>query len=314
MRSCSASVSRTSAGVAIERVERRAQPRERRAQLVAGVGGEAPGRLQRPRGRLGGGVQAGEHLVEGARERADLVGPLVLGERRGEVLGAADARRAVAQARERAHGDAGQQPGERPRQHQGQHAQPEDLAADPGHAVLDGGEGREDLHPDAPALARRHGERAPVAARDRHGAQAVLAGQRGRVGGHVAPPADDLAVDRELHEGPRPRQQALVGRAAGPSSPAEALRAQDLAREARGARGEVGVDRRAAVALDRGQQRRARHQAAQREREHRRHREPGAQAARQPWPARAQTWRTHPTPRTVRMMRRSPTASSLRRR
>ena len=63
--------------VARERVEVRAQGGERRAQLVAGVGGEAAGRLERARHRRRGGLQPGEHRVERAGERADLVGALV---------------------------------------------------------------------------------------------------------------------------------------------------------------------------------------------------------------------------------------------
>jgi hypothetical protein len=67
--------------VARERVERRAQAGQRRAQLVAGVGGEAPRGQQRLLERVGRRAQPREHRVEVARERADLVGALVLGQR-----------------------------------------------------------------------------------------------------------------------------------------------------------------------------------------------------------------------------------------
>ena len=88
-------------GVAVEGVEVGAHAGERGAQLVTGVGGEAAGRVQRALQRLGRRAQAREHLVERAGERAHLVGPLVVGQRRGEVVGVADPRGAGAQARER---------------------------------------------------------------------------------------------------------------------------------------------------------------------------------------------------------------------
>ena len=100
IRSCSAAMSRDErgalgggeVGVAGERVEVRAQAGERRAQLVAGVGGEAARRVQGALRRRRRGPQAREHLVERAGERADLDRPLVVGQRRAEVRGAAHAR------------------------------------------------------------------------------------------------------------------------------------------------------------------------------------------------------------------------------
>ena len=119
MRSCSAVMSAhervallaRELGVAGERVELGAQRGQRRAQLVAGVGGEAPRRLERALGGGARGAEAREHLVERARELAHLVGrALLVGQRGREVLGAADARGAAAQPRERAHRERGQPP------------------------------------------------------------------------------------------------------------------------------------------------------------------------------------------------------------
>ena len=59
---------------------------QRRAQLVAGVGGEAAGRLERALGGGGRRAEALEHRVQRAGERADLLRPLVVGQRRREVL------------------------------------------------------------------------------------------------------------------------------------------------------------------------------------------------------------------------------------
>ena len=109
-------------GVAGERVELGAQRGQRRAQLVAGVGGEAAGRLERALGLRARRAEPREHRVERPGELAHLVGrPAVVGERRREVLGAADAGGAAAQPRERAHRERGQPPGgERGQRERGQ--------------------------------------------------------------------------------------------------------------------------------------------------------------------------------------------------
>ena len=131
-------------------------------------------------------------------------------------------------------------------------------------------------------------------------------GSAGGRGGDVAAALDDPVADRQLDERAAAREQRLALAARQPAGRSEAV---GRAHKARGAVAQVAVDLVAAVALDRGQQQRARHDAPQRQRGQRRQRDPRAQA-----PGRPHDRRTQPTPRTVRSTRGSPAASSLRRR
>ena len=282
MRSCSAAISSTicvrcaagRSGLRPSASRLGAQPGERRAQLVAGVGREASGRGERALGGLRRRPQAREHRVERVRERAHLVGAVVLGQALVEVACAAHARGARAQALERAHGDRREGPGhetaEREREQPDEHDEPP-RAPD---ALVDGREAGEQLQARL-ARAERDGQRAPVATADRHGPQAVALRQRGRARGDVAAALDDPVADRQLDERAAAREQWLALAARQPAGRSEAV---GRAHEARGAVAQVAVDLVAAVALDRGQQQRARHEAPQRQRGQRRQRDPRAQA------------------------------------
>ena len=213
MRSCSALLSRSSAsalglgqaGVALERVEVRPQAGQRRAQLVAGVGGEAARRGHR-------GLQPREHPVERAGERADLVGALV-GQRRGEVLRARHARGAGLQARERAHGERAEEPGGEAGEDEREQADQQDQPPDARHALVDRGERGERLEARVRGAAEQDRQRAPRAAVDVDGREALAIGRGGRGVGHVAVLRDDVVAVGDLHEGARPLQQRLARRA-----------------------------------------------------------------------------------------------------
>ena len=144
----------------------------------------------------------------------------------------------------------------------------------------------------------------------------------------VAALLHDLAPDRDLHERPASREQALLvgGRAGAPAAPGrlDRDRAGKVARPPRGAQGtgrrrpprdllpalaKVAIDRVTAVALDAVDQERAGQRVGERQRRDRGQRDPRAQAAGGPHARSAQ-----PSPRTVWRMRGSPSPSSLRRR
>ena len=305
MRSCSALLSRSSArrsasdrpGLRCERVEVRPQAGQRRAQLVAGVGGEAARRGHR-------GLQPREHPVERAGERADLVGALV-GQRRSEVLRARHARGARLQARERAHGERAEEPGGEAGEDEREQADQQDQPPDARHSLVDRLERGERLEARVGGPAEQDRQRAPRAAGDLDRREALAIGWGGRGGRHVAVLRDDVATVGDLHEGARPLQERPP---AARAVAAEAAFARRAAQHLGGLLAQLLVDRLAAVARDGREQQRARDRPAERDRQQCPEREPRAQAARRPHGRSAQ-----PTPRTVCSVRGSPPASSLRR-
>ena len=155
-------------------------------------------------------------------------------------------------------------------------------------------------------IAEQDRQRAPAAALDVDGGEALAVGRGGRGVRHVALPRDDLVAVGDLHERPRAAQQRLSPARAAAEAPRAAARA---AQHLGGLLAQLLVDRPAAVALDGGEQQHARDRAADGDRQQRGQRQPRAQAARQPHGRSAQ-----PTPRTVCRVLGSPPASSLRRR
>ena len=83
---------RVHVGMAPQRRQRRLHAGQRRAQLVAGVGGEAPRRGQRALAVGRAAAQPREHRVERARHRAQLRRPAVVGHAAVEVLVVGDRR------------------------------------------------------------------------------------------------------------------------------------------------------------------------------------------------------------------------------
>ena len=314
MRSCSAVMSRTSAsrsvarqlGVAGQRVELGAQGGQRRAQLVAGVGGEAARRLQRARGLGGGRVEPAEHRVQRAGELAHLVGRgLVVVERGREVLGAVDARRAAAQARERPYRERGQEPGGERGQHERRQPEHEHEPADVVDALLDRRERARDLQPRGAAeVVRDQRERAPRRAGDVDGLEAVRLRHGDPLVGDVARLVDDLVAVGDLRERVAAAQQRVGAGVAVAVGVAPGRRRIEAERSRRSASTWLRPSRStAATSSDAGEQ------AADADRRDRGQRDPRAQAAGQPHGRSAQ-----PTPRTVWRMPRLAAGSSLRRR
>ena len=147
MRSCSAVMSRDERvallerqlGVAGERVELGAQRGQRRAQLVAGVGGEAPGRLERALGRRRSTrpSRASISLSAPASWRTSSGAPLLVGQRRREVLGAADAGGAACAAARAGAPRAWSAPRRRARSARARRAEQQHEPADAADALLD---------------------------------------------------------------------------------------------------------------------------------------------------------------------------------
>ena len=105
------------------------------------------------------------------------------------------------------------------------------------------------------------------AAVDVDGREALAIGRGGRGVGHVALLGDDLVAVGDLHERARALQQRLARRAGPrPKRPSPRRAAQHLG----GLLAQLLVDRLAAVALDGGEQQRARDRAAERDRQQRR--------------------------------------------
>ena len=305
MRSCSAlrlaqqrrALALRQVRVARERVEVRAQPGQRGAQLVAGVGREAAGGGHR-------GLQPREHPVERAGERADLVRALV-GQRRREVLGARHARGARLQARERAHGERAEEPGGEAGQREREQADQQDEAADARHALVDRRERRERL------------EAGVAGAAERGSSATATSGPRSRRSRSPRARAGPARRPGRRPRARRPRRRRRPARTSPSRRSSGSPRARAAAEAARPGRpaqhlgrllAQLLVDGPAAVALDRGEQQRARDRSAERDRQQRGEREPRPQAARRPHGRSAQ-----PTPRTVCSVRGSPPASSLRR-
>ena len=105
-------------GMAAERRQVGLHARQRRAQLVPGVGGEAPRRRQRALAIGRRAPEPREHLVEARRQRAQLGRPVVAGHAAVEVLGARDAGGRAAQAAQRAQRHVGREPGAQRRDEQ----------------------------------------------------------------------------------------------------------------------------------------------------------------------------------------------------
>jgi hypothetical protein len=284
---------------------------------MAGVGGEPAGRVERPLHRRGRHAQAREHVVERAGERADLDRTLVVGQRRAEVLGPAHPRGSGPQARERADGERREAPRRERRQRERREPDHEHEPAQVVGARLHRREAGRELQPRVgPVRAERHRQRAPLVPADLERGEAVARRDRRHVVGHVAALVIQSPVVGDLGERPAADEQPLAAPRAAPAAPGAAAEpaveavvvALRRGRDARDARAQVGVDGGASVALDRRDQRRAGGEARERDGEHRRERDPRAQALRRPHGR-----STQPMPRTVCSIRGSPPASSLRR-
>jgi hypothetical protein len=188
-----------------------------------------------PPRRLHRGLQAGEHVVERARERAHLVRAVVGRQRRAEVVGAANAGRSGSQTRERAQRQACEQPRRQPGERQGEDA-------DRGHEPARGGDAlahrRERLRNLDALVAQRLGQRAPGLAVDRDRRQPVAGGQRRGLARHVALAVDDRAAVGDLGERAAAHEQALRSVTAEPVVVVVGRPAADLLYPL----GELGVD------------------------------------------------------------------------
>ena len=249
-------------------------------------------------------LQAREHLVQRARERAHLLRAGVVGERGREVLGVADARGARAQPVERADRERGEAPGGQRGQRERGQAEQQHEVADAPDAVVDRRERAQHLQPRVAGLRDGEGQRAPRLAGDVDRLEAVVLGHPGRVVGHVAGLLDHLTAVGHLREGTAALEQRLRAAAV-----AVGVAARRAAQDRRGALAQLDVDLVAPVALDRREQQCAGEQPAHADRGDRGERDPRAQAAR-----RSHGRSAHPTPRTVCRIRGSPPLSSLRRR
>ena len=138
-------------GVAAERRQVGLHARQRRAQLVPGVGGEAPRRRQRALAVGRRAPEPREHLVEARRQRAQLGRPVVAGHAAVEVLGAGDAGGRPAQAAQRAQRHVGGEPGAQRRQEQRGRAERQQAAVELGQLALGRRQPRRDLQPREPA-------------------------------------------------------------------------------------------------------------------------------------------------------------------
>ena len=137
--------------MAAQRRESRLHRRQRRAELVAGVGREAPRRLQRALAVRARAAEPGEHRVEARGERASL-GRAVLGRHAtAEVLVAGDARRHAAQPRERAQHEPRRQPPPDPGDDQRQRAEGGESPVERVLARLERVEAGNNLQPGEPA-------------------------------------------------------------------------------------------------------------------------------------------------------------------
>ena len=291
-------------GVAGERVEVGAQRGQRRAQLVAGVGGEAAGGLER-RSVAALDAPRRSSISLARRTAAHLLRAGVVGQRRREVLGAADPRGARAQPRERAERERREAPGrERGQRQRGQPSS--STCRRIGDTLLDR---RDEL-----STCSRGSPRAPtVKVSDRHGVavdvdglEAVVSRAPRAAVGHVAA-LPGLVADGDPHERPAARSSGCARRHRGPrraSRPGEA--APDRERRARAARRRPDcAPSRATAAISTPPA----SSPAEADRRDRGEHDPRAQAARRPHGRSA-----HPTPRTVWRIRGSPPPSSLRRR
>ena len=165
-------------GMAGDRRQRRLHARQRRAQLVAGVGGEPARRVERAVAVLGRAAEAREHRVEAPGERAQL-GRAAHRDRALEVALALDARRRGAQPPQRPQHDVGREPHARRGDEQHRRAEQREPPAQRGLARLEVGEARRDLEADEPAepgIAERLGVRAVARAADRGRCRSRAAG------------------------------------------------------------------------------------------------------------------------------------------
>jgi hypothetical protein len=314
-------------GVALGRTGRagrevRVQARERRAQLVPRVGGEPPGAGQRRLATGGGRGEALEHRVHVAGERVDLLGPVAGGDAHREIGRLGDLARRLAQALDRAQREARERARDERRGEQGPDQRGEDDQPQPRLALLERLEARRRLQQTA-ARQRAH-DGAPVLTGGAHRLRAPEPlGHREAVR-NGRPAADHRAV-REHDAG-----ETIVARVGQPTVAAPVAvaiaeprrrpegRVAQLGSRTLGEPLEILVERAAVGLAADDDHRQARDEQRRADRRHRGERHaPGERARREaashprsPSGSRS----TKPTPRTVWIIRASPSASSLRRR
>ncbi len=131
--------------MAAQRRQRRLDARQRRAQLVAGVGREAPRRGERALAVGRRPPEPREHVVEARRQRAQLGRPVVAGHALVEILGARDPRRRRAQAPQRREQQGRREPRADAAEQQRDQAEPREPAIQRRELALDRPHRRRDL-------------------------------------------------------------------------------------------------------------------------------------------------------------------------